>query len=361
MPPAAPRQGLREAISDASAAISFGEIAAGALRTLARTVDAHVAVLYRTDAAAAFDAWAAVGPDDLLAAYAPYAATDPILAVKARHNPELAVTTDLVNEGVYRRSAVYNEFAVRIDVEHQLVARLTPWAFTDPGTMALVLCRSRRRRRFASAELRAVQKAMPAFAAAARRAAVLEDTQAQLRTLEALVTSRCPSLVAVVALDGRLRWLSPLADRRLADSLRRPTDLPEPLARRLAQARALIDRAAEPRALDAGPLALRCGDEVLRLEVTVHEDPDGPPFLALHEPRAFEPSSHIAEARERYDLRKSEATILEALHRGLSNEQIARELYISPNTVRTHVQRILHKMRVDSRLQAVAVLRKLRR
>jgi DNA-binding NarL/FixJ family response regulator len=49
-----------------------------------------------------------------------------------------------------------------------------------------------------------------------------------------------------------------------------------------------------------------------------------------------------------------ELEVLEILVRGGSNPQIARELGLSPNTVRTHVQSILTKLQVRSRLEAAA-------
>jgi DNA-binding NarL/FixJ family response regulator len=49
-----------------------------------------------------------------------------------------------------------------------------------------------------------------------------------------------------------------------------------------------------------------------------------------------------------------ELEVLEILVRGGSNAEIARELTLSPNTVRTHVQSILTKLQVRSRLEAAA-------
>lgn len=49
-----------------------------------------------------------------------------------------------------------------------------------------------------------------------------------------------------------------------------------------------------------------------------------------------------------------ELEVLEILVRGGSNAEIARELGLSPNTVRTHVQSILTKLQVRSRLEAAA-------
>jgi DNA-binding NarL/FixJ family response regulator len=43
---------------------------------------------------------------------------------------------------------------------------------------------------------------------------------------------------------------------------------------------------------------------------------------------------------------------------GYSNPQIAQQLYLSPNTVKTHVRGIMNKLAVDDRVQvAVKALR----
>ncbi|MGE5700903.1 MAG: response regulator [Clostridia bacterium] len=55
------------------------------------------------------------------------------------------------------------------------------------------------------------------------------------------------------------------------------------------------------------------------------------------------------------ELTEREQDVLQQLTYGYRNEQIAQNLYISEGTVKTHVHRILQKMGVDDRTQAVAI------
>jgi NarL family two-component system response regulator LiaR len=54
------------------------------------------------------------------------------------------------------------------------------------------------------------------------------------------------------------------------------------------------------------------------------------------------------------DLTDREREILQLLAEGMRNEGIASKLFISPQTVQTHVRNILGKLRVHSKLEAVA-------
>jgi two-component system, NarL family, nitrate/nitrite response regulator NarL len=75
----------------------------------------------------------------------------------------------------------------------------------------------------------------------------------------------------------------------------------------------------------------------------------------------------VAAARERGDERRvvepltpRELEILRALTEGMSTPQICEQLFIAPNTLRTHVQNIMGKLRVHSKLEAVAFALKYR-
>ena len=53
------------------------------------------------------------------------------------------------------------------------------------------------------------------------------------------------------------------------------------------------------------------------------------------------------------DLTRRELEIIQLLADGLSNEQMAERLYLSPYTIKNHVHNILEKLQVHSRLEAV--------
>jgi len=48
-----------------------------------------------------------------------------------------------------------------------------------------------------------------------------------------------------------------------------------------------------------------------------------------------------------------ERSIVEFIARGRSNKEIARELGVAPETIKTHLKRIFHKLSAESRAQAV--------
>lgn len=54
-------------------------------------------------------------------------------------------------------------------------------------------------------------------------------------------------------------------------------------------------------------------------------------------------------------LSQRELEVLKLMVEGRSNPEIATELYLSPNTVKTHVRGIMNKLAVDDRVQAAVV------
>lgn len=58
---------------------------------------------------------------------------------------------------------------------------------------------------------------------------------------------------------------------------------------------------------------------------------------------------------EEYGLTKRELEILQKTSEGLTNNQIAEVLFISPKTVRKHIENIYQKLQVHNRVEAVNV------
>ena len=113
------------------------------------------------------------------------------------------------------------------------------------------------------------------------------------------------------------------------------------------------DRALLNEALDVGvrgfvlkeaPLAdlVRAVEMVSRGEVYV--DPVLAGFLA---------TADVTEALPA--LTKREREVLRLLADGRTNEEIGKELFLSPETIRTHVQKAMRKLEADTRTQAVAL------
>jgi LuxR family maltose regulon positive regulatory protein len=78
--------------------------------------------------------------------------------------------------------------------------------------------------------------------------------------------------------------------------------------------------------------------------------------------RAFDQSGHSAPAPPAYSplvepLSPQERRVLRLLAAGLSRQEIARELVVSVNTVKTHLQRLYQKLNVTNRVEARHVAR----
>jgi DNA-binding NarL/FixJ family response regulator len=69
--------------------------------------------------------------------------------------------------------------------------------------------------------------------------------------------------------------------------------------------------------------------------------------------RAIDRSS-ASQASTRSSLTPRELEVLKLLAEGLGHKKIAQALFITPKTVATHIQRILTKLDVHSRAEAVA-------
>ena len=66
------------------------------------------------------------------------------------------------------------------------------------------------------------------------------------------------------------------------------------------------------------------------------------------------------EALTQLGISKREHEVLELMSQGLSNQEIADKLFVSPNTIKTHSSSIFLKLEVTRRTQAIRKARELR-
>jgi DNA-binding CsgD family transcriptional regulator len=84
-------------------------------------------------------------------------------------------------------------------------------------------------------------------------------------------------------------------------------------------------------------------------------------FVGMRALRAPKPAPFDGNPRAlaALGISRREVDVLEALAAGRSNKEIAAELHVSPNTVKTHVARLLDKLDARRRTDAIARAREL--
>jgi DNA-binding NarL/FixJ family response regulator len=98
-----------------------------------------------------------------------------------------------------------------------------------------------------------------------------------------------------------------------------------------------------PEALIAAVHTIGAGDSLLSPSVT----------RRVIDRMAQQPTPDLADKAKLHELTPREREVLELVARGLSNREIARELFVEESTIRTHVKRILMKLELRDRVQIV--------
>jgi DNA-binding CsgD family transcriptional regulator len=137
-----------------------------------------------------------------------------------------------------------------------------------------------------------------------------------------------------------------------------------PLAPSLVFAARRLAQTVLARAVEAAPLELRVHFKVdarvaVDAELSIARTLSGERIVAVGLEQTDPPRAQVAAAAMRFALTVAEADVLAMMANGLSNAAIARRFGIALPTVKTHVHRVIQKMAVTSRLQAVLLARKL--
>lgn len=90
--------------------------------------------------------------------------------------------------------------------------------------------------------------------------------------------------------------------------------------------------------------------ELLDEALVALKEGDPAPVLMATPSRSFQHQSDVLSPRER--------EVLALVAEGRTNKAIAAALFVSPNTVKTHVTSLLHKLGADTRVQLAAIATK---
>lgn len=323
---------------------STTQLHAALLPELGRALDASLVFAYR----ALPDALRVYAPPDtppLVETYlSEYVGDCPLHALKSEVTGAVVPTTALYGYGRLVRTRVHDELWRPYGLDHHVALRLD-----DPelGGLGIVINRPHGQGEFEADELRWLQGVVAPLAGALRRVVRIEALEARLGALEALLRasddpSSAPSATLVFDADGALVHLR--AAPEAAAVVLALGDAAHPLRR---AARGLVARRADAalapdHVLDLGP-AGRWRGTVSLLEVT-----QARPLVII--------TARAIDLRA-FGLSRAEQAVLDELVAGRSNAEIGRRLFISPETVRTHLTRIYKKLGVRSRLEAVTKAR----
>jgi DNA-binding CsgD family transcriptional regulator len=236
-----------------------------------------------------------------------------------------AAISDLLTRRAWHANPLWVEAFAELEVEDQLSTGLIA-----DGARLIGLSINRSRRGFSAADRAILDLARPAIAAALDVVATRERDGALIAQLAA-VTEADGLGVAVVDEQGRVLEASPGALALLA---------------------AWLD-ATDHVALDRSLTDLRRrADRRLRIRTRPHPTRPGHTIVILREELEDLTATGI-----RLGLRPREAEAIALAAEGLTNAQIAARMGITPNTVRTHLERVHETLGVARRMAAVARLR----
>lgn len=282
-------------------------------------------------------------PDLISDYFNEYVAECPLHRVKDRIEGEVVPTTALYGHQRLARTRVYNELWRPWGFDHHVALRFDrPEEGPELAALGIMVNRDVKRGEYTSAELRWLRSFAPALGNAMRRAARYDDLQDKLQTLEGLLRVRSDgtSQLVIGPRDQVVHAEVQPGDEPAVDLLRDPQHPVRAAARAL-----FTGRDQELLVLEHHLQHGESGNE-WQVGLQFAELPGAGQAWVLIRLRPSLQPNHLG-------LTPAEQTVLEALKDGLNNVEIGRRLFISPETVRTHLTRIYKKLGVRSRLEAV--------
>ena len=337
---------LRRAVEEIRGHGDADSFRAGAVAAARRLVDGEIASyneipLVAGDHVVVADPAETLVHGDVVEMFEAYARQNPMVAhYEHTRDPSALRFSDLISQRELRRLDLYAHVYRPLQIEHQ-IAMAFP---ADDRVIGLTMSRSAID--FTDDERDLFERARPLLVAAYRDLVAREQLRAMVAHLESLYGD---AGVILLARDGSPSALSPGAARWLA---RLATGDGHGLQVRLRGWIAEARRRANSDLLRAAPespglrLATDAGVVTMRFVAGANGIPDA---LVL---RASQSATN-ADALRRLGLTRRQAQVLSLLSQGLTNQQIAAELYLSPHTIDGHVEQVYRRLGVSSRAAAV--------
>jgi DNA-binding CsgD family transcriptional regulator len=319
----------------------FGETL---LPRLSRLFDLSHITLYRPRTASVVDTVCPREMPDVVPLYfAHYMKDDHVHAVKELMPGAVVVPTRRVDRQLVRRSAAWSDIYRVYDIEHLAVVR------ADDGT-AVVLTRGKRHGDFEQTTLTLLSRLQPILAATLRRVAQAQLAADRGAALAAFANARARGAWLLFDRDGRLLHVSTRLASHLPDIAADLHRHVPPLAH---AARQVCGAVAAP--LEAAAPVLLTPTRSVRASLQRLETEGGP--IVVVEFAVDEKPERLARWAALHDLSPAQLRVLCELARGGTSKEIGRRLYLSADTVRTHLTAAFRKLNVHSRVEAVIALR----
>jgi len=258
----------------------------------------------------------------------------------------------------FLRSRANAEFYVPREMGRMCGIWPTGLPFGQDGMFGLMVWLPTWSRHFARAGLQRLERLEAPLRAAASRVRRFRAAEAQTAALYALLEGQKRPLL-LWSPEGQLTWVSTAADAELRGRLRR-SELDAAAAAAWKQLHSVDRHSVSEHAADAATQEALLGrprrvtsaeGRLLSVEFYWVPDGEGRPWLVAELLSRGEAQSLIET------LTNAELRVLRLLSDGLSNREISDRLQVSIETVKTHVQRVLGKLRVSSRSKAAHLLR----
>lgn len=280
---------------------------------------------------------------------------DPIWNLIVEADPRMDIFCPVQAMGIdrFRQCEIYHEFYKHYDVEELCLIRFTQAAFGTPGTTGIMLFRSPQQLPFGPKEISVIKTVMPAFSAAVQRADRFQTLEREKLGLEALIRRTATQPCLALDLEGKLLWISPMARGLLGPNFDPAHHIPENLIHEAKKLGSLLT-GRHSLSLPKVTIGLQLldGRELGADLFLWRGEGESPAIAVLLEPQLQKPMISSIPSIER--LSPAELRVLDQLIHGLSNRDIAKRLFISVETVRSHIKNILAKFKVSSRTEAVS-------